>query len=337
MKTLYTLLIALFSFAFSNAQIVDIPDANFKNALVNTICADVNGDGQVNSDVDTNDDGEIQVSEAEAVHTLYVFERDISSLSGIEFFINLFFLDCRVNNISELFLNQNTNLTYLEAEHNQLTNIDITGNPNLGLLDCSFNLLESIDISQNHNLIYCYLIDNQLNELNISEDHSISWLALDSNNFEHFDISQITSLTSLTIKSNNLNSLNVQNGNNLDLHTLNTFGNPNLYCIQVDDVEHSNNSVLWVKDEWTEYSEDCSLGIENNTFSNFTIYPNPTQDLLFIETQQHIETVKIYNLQGQLIKESSSNSMDVSNLNTGLYFAKIIVEGKSITRKFIKE
>ena len=35
------------------------------------------------------------------------------------------------------------------------------------------------------------------------------------------------------------------------------------------------------------------------------IYPNPTQDILFIESQQPIETMKIYNLQGRLIKEAA--------------------------------
>ena len=53
MKNLYILLIALFAFTISQAQIVNIPDANFKNALLNHIPV-----------IDLNGDSEIQISEA---------------------------------------------------------------------------------------------------------------------------------------------------------------------------------------------------------------------------------------------------------------------------------
>lgn len=60
------LLLLLFVFGFSNAQIVNIPDVNFKTILV--ISTPTNGTAK-NSlgqffKVDANNDGEIQVSEA---------------------------------------------------------------------------------------------------------------------------------------------------------------------------------------------------------------------------------------------------------------------------------
>ncbi len=59
-------------------------------------------------------DGEIQVSEAEAVLWLNVSERDILSLVGIESFTNLEYLDCFHNElIGNLDLTQNMNLKYL--------------------------------------------------------------------------------------------------------------------------------------------------------------------------------------------------------------------------------
>ncbi|MCG2418401.1 hypothetical protein K8089_05145 [Aequorivita sp. F47161] len=83
MKHLLLTLIFLSSF-FASAQIVNIPDANFKNALLNH-----------NPVIDTNGDGEIQVSEAEVVTQLgYLTElrdKGIENLTGIEAFINLTF------------------------------------------------------------------------------------------------------------------------------------------------------------------------------------------------------------------------------------------------------
>ena len=97
MKHLLLTLTLLTSF-FASAQIVNIPDANFKNALLN-----------YNPPIDTNGDGEIQVSEAEAVNELILYDKNIADLTGIEAFINISWLDCRKNLLTELDVSQNIN------------------------------------------------------------------------------------------------------------------------------------------------------------------------------------------------------------------------------------
>ena len=71
----FVLILIFFWVQVSIAQIVNIPDANFLAELIS--------DG-----VDTNDDGQIQVSEAEAVTNLVIISSDISSLEGINRFTN---------------------------------------------------------------------------------------------------------------------------------------------------------------------------------------------------------------------------------------------------------
>jgi hypothetical protein len=71
------------------AQIVNIPAANFKDALVNQLVVDTNGDYEGDAVVDTNNDGEIQVSEAEVVLALLVDGRSIVSMEGIQSFLGL--------------------------------------------------------------------------------------------------------------------------------------------------------------------------------------------------------------------------------------------------------
>ena len=79
------------------------------------------------------------------------------------------------------------------------------------------------------------------------------------------------------------------------------------------------------------------LGMNETEIANeFILYPNPVNDLIFIESQQRVERVKIFNLQGQLINEESTNSFVVSELKSGLYFVQVTIEGKTITKKFIK-
>jgi Leucine-rich repeat (LRR) protein len=108
MKKLYTLLVvALIGFA-GNAQIVNIPDANFKaklllaspsNYIASTETPDASGNVTTYSQIDTNNDGEIQVSEALAIKWLYIIQSSIANLTGIESFTNLEFLACGDNQL----------------------------------------------------------------------------------------------------------------------------------------------------------------------------------------------------------------------------------------------
>ncbi|NRA93598.1 MAG: hypothetical protein HRU26_13115, partial [Psychroserpens sp.] len=151
MKHLYLFVLLIISFSLIQAQNVNIPDSNFKDYLVNNICADLNNDGFVESDVDTNNDGEIQVSEAEAVFRLEIDQNCLAtSLEGIEAFINIneFSLDnTLVNDLSLNFLTQideieildNSNLSFIDfSSINSINNsISIEGNP----------ILESMNVS----------------------------------------------------------------------------------------------------------------------------------------------------------------------------------------------
>jgi hypothetical protein len=55
---------------------------------------------------------------------------------------------------------------------------------------------------------------------------------------------------------------------------------------------------------------------------NFSVYPNPTVDFLNIDGVE-IVNVKIYNTNGQLVKQSTNNKIDVSTLSKGTYFVEV--------------
>lgn len=108
MKDLYFPLLLLFIFFFTAScepdgsddnepeaeDIIEIPDEHFKNALLTTNVIDTNGDGVGDRDIDLNNDGEIQRSEANLIEGLilnfnyYELGRYVD-LKGIENFVNL--------------------------------------------------------------------------------------------------------------------------------------------------------------------------------------------------------------------------------------------------------
>ena len=84
-------------------------------------------------------------------------------------------------------------------------------------------------------------------------------------------------------------------------------------------------------------------GIEDKFANNVSIYPNPVKDRLYIETESEIEDIVVFNIYGKSqnlrISESQnlSISIDVSNLNSGVYFVKINTANGNIVKRFVKE
>lgn len=69
-----------------------------------------------------------------------------------------------------------------------------------------------------------------------------------------------------------------------------------------------------------------------------TLYPNPTSDVLNIETKQNISKIEIYDLSGKLVKTANGKDkkVTVSQLNKGMYLIKLYTETGVINSKFIK-
>ncbi len=123
----------LFICGLTQAQVVNIPDTNFKNTLLaasagNNTAKDQNG---VSIVIDTNGDSEIQVSEALTVYELDVINSGIDDLTGIEAFTNVTDLLCDQNNLDVLDVSALTELLNLTCSANNLTELDLSDNPTL--------------------------------------------------------------------------------------------------------------------------------------------------------------------------------------------------------------
>ena len=76
------------------------------------------------------------------------------------------------------------------------------------------------------------------------------------------------------------------------------------------------------------------------TASEIIIYPNPSKDVLNIklEASTRQASYSIYNMSGKLIKEGTLNKqIRIEELIEGYYILKLNIDGKFISKKFIKE
>lgn len=91
----------------------------------------------------------------------------------------------------------------------------------------------------------------------------------------------------------------------------------------------------------TVFGVNTSLGVENIGVSEFSIYPNPTSDVLNIEGVEQIDKVVVNDLLGRVVLKVSplakSTQIDFNGLNAGVYFVSISFEGKTTVRKILKE
>ncbi len=82
---------------------------------------------------------------------------------------------------------------------------------------------------------------------------------------------------------------------------------------------------------------DSPSAIEEN-MNELSIYPNPTNNLLNIQSSTQIQSVEVLNIQGQLvIKEGNVNQINVSSLTNGVYMIRIATDNGVKVQKFVKE
>ena len=97
-------------------------------------------------------------------------------------------------------------------------------------------------------------------------------------------------------------------------------------------------NALLVLEEIEDYND--ITGINDNFTDNIKIFPNPVKDLLFIETENEIEEVVVYDVYGRslsTINSQQSTVIDLAGLNTGIYFVKIVTNNGDVVRRFVKE
>jgi glutamine amidotransferase-like uncharacterized protein len=101
---------------------------------------------------------------------------------------------------------------------------------------------------------------------------------------------------------------------------------------ELDD-NGSDWNFLWTATDWL-LKRPISIPI--NTL-NFQLYPNPAVDIVYIKSNNKIESINVYNLQGQIvfIQKTNQKYIDVSNLTNGVYIIKIQTYNHITTKKLI--
>ncbi|WP_431243666.1 hypothetical protein ACQ9BO_03620 [Flavobacterium sp. P21] len=101
-----------------------------------------------------------------------------------------------------------------------------------------------------------------MSTIDVSKNKALTTFWCYGNQLTSLDVSQNTALTKLACHKNKLTTLNVKNGNNSNLNIYNSgfTNNPDLTCIQVDDVAYANTNWTAKKDATASFNTYCTDG-----------------------------------------------------------------------------
>ncbi|WP_304428115.1 leucine-rich repeat domain-containing protein, partial [uncultured Clostridium sp.] len=226
---------------------VAIDETNFPDAVFKKYVSD---------NFDNNNDGVLSEDEINEVTSINVWNKyKISDLTGIEYFENLEYLDCRNTKITSLDLSNNTALTDLDCNNTGITSLDVSNNTALEYLDCRNIKITSLDLSNNTALEYLDCNNTGITSLDLSQNTSLIELYCISTGITSLDVSNNTALTDLYCSGTGITSLDVSNNTTLKY----------LLCYDtgITSLDVSNNTVL-------EYLVCYDTGITSLDVSNNT-------------------------------------------------------------------
>ena len=105
--------------------------------------------------------------------------------------------------------------------------------------------------------------------------------------------------------------------------------------------EHSSINASWESAQWELKEVPNILDLNKTTFKNVLLFPNPTNDLVTIQSFNHISNLTVYDIIGKRLNvdivttSSSKLQFSVKNLNSGIYYIKIKNNLGTITKKLI--
>lgn len=263
----------------------NFPDKNFRDYVA--------------GEWDKNHDNCFSPSEIAKATWISCDNREIDSLEGIQFFTEIYKLECYYDNLTTIDLSNNKKLSYINCLGNKLEELEVSELPKLETFYCSFNRLKSIDVSKNEKLKDFDCQNNHLDTLNVSQNKELERLSCGHNNLTELDVSENKKLKTLGCYENKLRNLNL--GNQTELEWLSCGTNP----LSVLDV--SANTKL------------KELYVSNTNLTELNVSANTNLEKLFASetnlTELNISAnTKLKNLD---VSNTNLTSLDATN-NTAL-------------------
>jgi len=284
--------------------------------------------------------------------------------------ITLMTLRCNNNQLGSLNVSNNTSLTDLHCYTNQLTILDVSNNITLITLLCNDNQLTSLNVANGNNTNFVGInASNNSNLTCIQVDNvtysTTNWTQIDAQTSFSTNCVTTVLVSSITIQGQGGVSTITTQGGTLQMeatvlpanaddgsYAWSVFNQTGSATIDANGLlTASTDGIVAVTATANDASGETasiivtisnqSLSVnENNLSSQISIYPNPVKNQLFIELDnQKVTEITIIDYSGRVVKtiNSNVNTINVSDLQQGIYILKVATENGVLTNRFIKQ
>ena len=94
-------------------------------------------------------------------------------------------------------------------------------------------------------------------------------------------------------------------------------------------------------DDCNPSTPDTPLGVDEFENNGFSYFPNPVSNILILKAKINIDKVSVYNLLGQEVIKTFPNNIEgkinMTNLQNGVYFVKVLINKGTKTIQIIKQ
>ena len=279
----------------------NFPDKNFRKYLL--------------EEIDKDKDKILSVEEIEVTANLFLDNREIKDLTGIEFFPTVGAILCRNNKLTSIDLSKNYGLMSIACENNMLAELDVSQNKELCLLYCDNNRITTLDIRNNSKLNAVSCKNNQITDIIVGNDYPNMELFYCYNNQiqTDIDLSGLPKLRKVYCYGNQIKKLDVSNCprlqdvmcNQNQLTELNVANCPNLTDLIVQQNQLQSLDL-------SSFSNLTILGCWQNQLTVLDVSNNPVlEDLACGENQ--LTELDLSNNTG--LKTLSCNACQITSLD----------------------
>jgi len=322
MKKLYFLLFIVFSLQAAS-QVIEFPDQNLKNKLLSANAMNGVAAAPLAGYValDTNNDGEIEISETEGITYLYLANCGITDITGLTSFASLEALYLHDNPLQAIDLTGFNTLTSLGINgysyptvdlspvpqllalhclYTQISSLDLSVVPNLLVLQCNNSMLTSLDVSSNASLMELYCNYNQLTTLDLSHNLLLKYFECNHNQLVSIGFDGLHQYIEIAATHNLLTTFDLSNAYSPFAMVINVENNP---LVSIYSKNGGHEFINFSDGPILEYicADEVEIGLILDTL-------NPS-----ISTNCNVNSYCSFTPGGDFYTISGTNTMDSNN------------------------
>ena len=309
---------------FDSNSVINFPDAIFRDKLLSSNANNYIAIDSSNESVkiDVNNDGALQFEEVSEITKINVSNNNsifkITSVEGIQFFTNLFSLDCSNNLLNNLNENYLTNLTELDCSSNPLNNLNLPLLNNLKILKYENCNLPNLDFSNSLNLRELYCMGNSIQSINLNFVQNLNALRCSSNQIQNLNLSILQNLNYLDCSYNQIQNLDLSNNLNLN----------SIFCLNNQLTNLNLESQSSLEYLYCDFNNLTSLNLSNLTqLKNFSCIFNQINSLVL----GNFTNIINFNCRNNLL-----TTLDASMINTESNYIFDCSSNINLLQAFIK-